>query len=359
MREIGMAESPLPSALRFLGPSISAVDAMVMARRNRAFDAGRGVVEIDRPVISVGNLTLGGTGKTPLVKKIVRELVHAGRTPAIAMRGYAAVRGRSDEAAEYAESLEGVPIVAQANRLEGLLALFATPEGQRVDTVVLDDGFQHRRIARQLDIVLIDASKDPLRDRVFPAGTLREPLESIARADAVVVTHAERVGAGDLSVLVRQLAAIAGGIPIAITRHAWSSLRVFERTGDGVAEQQQPVTWLRGKQVVAACGIGNPGAFLASVRAATGARVEEFVRPDHDPFAGSTIASLLNTAQRVSAAAVVATAKDWAKLRHVKPDMWPCAVVVPELDMLFEQGWEPLREAILHARVEDDDDTPE
>lgn len=354
-----MAESPLPAALRFLGPPISAVYAMAMARRNRAFDAGRGVVEIDRPVISVGNLTLGGTGKTPLVKKIVRELLHAGRAPAIAMRGYAAVRGMSDEAAEYAEALEGVPIVAQANRLEGLLALFATPEGQRIDTVVLDDGFQHRRIARQLDIVLIDASKEPLRDRVFPAGTLREPLESIARADAVVVTHAERVSAGDLGTLVRQLSAIAGGIPIAITRHAWSSLRVFERAGDGIAERQEPVSWLRGKAVVAACGIGNPGAFLASARSATGARVEEFIRRDHDPFTGSTIAALLNAVQRVSAAAVVVTAKDWAKLRHVKPDAWPCAVVVPELELVFEQGWEPLRDAFLHARVDDDDEPQE
>jgi tetraacyldisaccharide 4'-kinase len=347
-----MAESPLPRALRFLGPPASAVYAIVMARRNRAFDAGRGVVEIDRPVISIGNLTLGGTGKTPLVKKVVRELRGAGWRPAIAMRGYAAKAGFSDEAAEYAAALEDVPVVAQANRLEGLLDLFATPEGKGVDAVVLDDGFQHRRIARQLDIVLIDASKDPLRDRVFPAGTLREPLESLARADWAVITHAETVRPTDLDALVKQLAAIGGGIPIAIARHAWSSLRVIDRG----AEREEPVAWLRGKRVVAACGIGNPAAFIASVKAATASNVEEFVRPDHDPFSVATTGALLNLAQRSAAAAIVVTAKDWAKLRRVKPDAWPCPVVIPQLDLAFDRGWDELREAVLNARTEDIDE---
>lgn len=343
-----MAESPLPRALRFLGPPIAAVYASVMARRNRGFDAGRGVVEIDRPVISVGNLTLGGTGKTPLVKKIVRELQVAGRRPAIAMRGYAAKAGLSDEAVEYAAACDGVPVVAQANRLEGLLDLFASSEGKEVDVVVLDDGFQHRRIARQLDIVLIDASKQPLRDRVFPAGTLREPLESLARADWAVVTHAESVRAAELAALIKQLSAIGGGIPIAIARHAWSSLRVIERG----CERVEAVGWLRGKRVVAACGIGNPDAFLAGVRAAAGVSVREFVRPDHDPFSVATTGHLLNLAQSEAAAAVVVTAKDWAKLRRVRPEAWPCPVVVPELDLTFDQGWDSLQSAVLAVHVD-------
>lgn len=346
-----MAESPLPRALRFLGPPIAVVYASVVARRNRAFDAGRGVVEIDRPVVSVGNLTLGGTGKTPLVKKIVRELTDAGRSPAIAMRGYAARAGVSDEASEYAAALAGVPVVAQANRLEGLLDLFATPEGLAVDSVVLDDGFQHRRIARQLDIVLIDASREPLRDRLFPAGTLREPLESLTRADWLVITHAERVGATELDALVRQLAVIGGGLPIAIARHGWSSLRVIDRG----SERAERVAWLHGKRCVAACGIGNPSAFVAAVRGATACNVDEFVRPDHDPFSNATIAELLRLVQRSAAAAIVVTEKDWAKLRRVKPEAWPCPVVIPELDLDFDRGWKELREAIRAVRVDPSD----
>lgn len=337
----------MPMPLRFLAAPAAMVYARVMARRNFAFDRGRGVVEIDRTVLSVGNLSLGGTGKTPMVKRIVRSLLAAGRRPSIAMRGYAASRGYSDEAAEYAAEFPEVPVVAQADRLDGLLKLFATPEGQRIDTVVLDDGFQHRRIARQFDLVLIDASKNPLHDRIFPAGTLREPLESLARADAVVITHAESVGSPELETLQRELGAISGGLPIAVARHVWSGLKVFER---GV-ERREALTWLRGKRVVAACGIGNPGAFVAAVRQATGAAVDEFIRPDHDPFAPGTAKALLQRAETNAAGAVVVTAKDWAKLRQVRPDAWPCPVVVADLDLQFDRGWEPLELMLLEARV--------
>lgn len=333
--------------LRFLAAPAAMVYARVMARRNSAFDRRRGVVEIDRTVLSVGNLSLGGTGKTPMVKRIVRSLLAAGRRPAIAMRGYAAGKGYSDEAAEYAAEFPEVPVVAQADRLDGLLRLFATSEGHRIDTVVLDDGFQHRRIARQFDLVLIDASKDPLHDRIFPAGTLREPLESLARADAVVITHAESVARPELETLERELAAISGGLPIAVARHVWSGLRVFER---GV-ERRESLTWLRGKRTVAACGIGNPGAFVAALKQATGAAVDEFIRPDHDPFAPATVKALLQRAQSNAAGAVVLTAKDWAKLRQVRSDAWPCPVVVAELDIQFDRGWEALEPSLLGARV--------
>jgi tetraacyldisaccharide 4'-kinase len=342
-----VAESPLPVPLRFLAAPAAMVYARVMARRNFAFDRGRGVVEIDRTVLSVGNLSLGGTGKTPMVKRIVRSLLAAGRRPAIAMRGYAANKGYSDEAAEYAAEFPEVPVVAQADRLDGLLKLFATPEGQRIDTVVLDDGFQHRRIARQFDLVLIDASKNPLHDRIFPAGTLREPLESLARADAVVITHAESVGSPELETLQRELGAISGGLPIAVTRHVWSGLRVFER---GV-ERRETLAWLRGRRAVAACGIGNPGAFVAALRQATGAAVDEFIRPDHDPFAPATIKALLQQARNNAAGSIVLTAKDWAKLQQVRRDVWPCPVVVAELDLQFDRGWDILEPRLLEARV--------
>ncbi|HEX8877628.1 MAG TPA: tetraacyldisaccharide 4'-kinase [Phycisphaerales bacterium] len=345
-----MAESPLPVPLRFLAAPAAMVYARVMARRNMAFDRGRGVVELDRTVVSVGNLTLGGTGKTPMVKKIVRALQAAGRSPAIAMRGYGARRGASDEAEEYRAELGEVPVVAQSNRLEGLLQLFATPRGETVDTVVLDDGFQHRRIARQFDLVLVDASRQPLKDRIFPAGTLREPLESLARADAVVITHAESVAGSEVDHLQRELGAISGGIPVSVARHAWASLRVVE-SGTARAE---PLTWLRGRRSTAACAIGNPRAFVEAVRQATGAVVDEFIRPDHDPFAASTVGALVSGLTRSAAAAVVVTAKDWSKLRHVRPELWPCPVVIPELELRFDRGWESLERSILEASVPED-----
>ncbi|HRQ74118.1 MAG TPA: tetraacyldisaccharide 4'-kinase, partial [Phycisphaerales bacterium] len=140
-----------------------------IARRNRAFDAGRGVVTLDRPVISVGNLSTGGTGKSPTVAWVVRTLREAGRDPCIAMRGYRSRDGVSDEAEEYRAAFDDLPVVARPDRLQGLIELFASERGGRVDAVVLDDGFQHRCIARALDLVLIDATRDPFADAMIPA----------------------------------------------------------------------------------------------------------------------------------------------------------------------------------------------
>jgi tetraacyldisaccharide 4'-kinase len=149
-----------------IGRALSAIYAGIVSRRNRAFDAGRGVVTLDRPVISVGNLSVGGTGKTPLVAHVLEVLGGAGRNPCVAMRGYGSGRGReSDEAMLYRDQFLSVRIVAQPDRVEGLLALLASDDGGHVDSVVLDDGFQHRRLARQVDLVLVDATRDPFADR--------------------------------------------------------------------------------------------------------------------------------------------------------------------------------------------------
>ncbi len=196
-----------------------------MARRNRRFDAGHGVVTLDRPVISVGNLSTGGTGKTPMTMRVVQWLREAGHAPAIAMRGYRAGPEGSDEALLYQEAFAGMPIVAQANRIDGLLQLFAQEEGDgeagsaparaRTDVVVLDDGFQHRQIARQFDLVLIDATRDPFADALLPAGWLREPAASLRRAHAVVLTHAESADARWLEAIRERVLAIRPGAIVA------------------------------------------------------------------------------------------------------------------------------------------------
>src|SRR4051794_5329108 len=147
-----------------VGAALAAVYSWEIGRRNRRYDAGRGVVRFDRPVISVGNLSVGGTGKTPMVAHIVGVLLQAGHTPAIAMRGYGskASGGRSDEAEEYRRKFPGVPVLARPDRTLALIEQFAREHddagGRQSDVVVLDDGFQHRKIARDLDIVLVDAS---------------------------------------------------------------------------------------------------------------------------------------------------------------------------------------------------------
>lgn len=347
-------QGPAPTAIgRALARLAQPVYRAAIARVNRRFDAGRGVLTLDRPVISVGNLSVGGTGKTPMVMHVLRLLRDAGHRPCVAMRGYGARpgpdgrTGESDEAQEYRRAMPDVPIIAQANRFEGLLDLFATPAGTRVDSIVLDDGFQHRKIARQLDIVLIDATRPPFADELLPAGWLREPVESLRRAQAIVLTHAESVSESTLKAIegrVRQIVPQGDEGPIVSrARHEWARLRVMEPSG---ATREEPVEWLRGRRVFVACAIGNPEAFLAEVDRRTGGpRAGTLVLRDHDPYAVPTIARLLDSLREASIgsnAAVVVTEKDWSKLRYVKPSAWPCAVVVPELVMSGAAGLETL-----------------
>lgn len=204
----GSRSAPLPGPL---GRLAGAIYAREIRRRNRAYDRGGRVTRLDRPVISVGNLSAGGTGKTPMVMKLATALLEAGHHPCIAMRGYKAAAGRSDEAEEYRARLVNVPVVAQPDRISGLRALFATEVGRDVDVVLLDDGFQHRRLARDLDIVLVDATRSPFEDRLLPAGYLREPPASLERAQAVVITHAEAVVGGEIDRLEAGLRAGRAG----------------------------------------------------------------------------------------------------------------------------------------------------
>ncbi|USN99013.1 MAG: tetraacyldisaccharide 4'-kinase [Phycisphaeraceae bacterium] len=329
----------LPAPIARVGESVYRAE---LARRSRRFDAGCGVVTIDRPVISVGNLSVGGTGKTPMVSLIVRWLLDAGLRPVIAMRGYAARAGLSDEAAEYGARFgDDAPVVAQPDRLEGLLRLFAGEAGRGVNVVVLDDGFQHRRIARAFDLVLIDASRDPFLDRCLPAGWLREPVEALSRASAVVLTHTELTSRGNLDLLGKRVASRTGRGPIAEAEHAWKGLL----DAGGV---ERPVTWLRGKRVAVVCAIGHPDAFTRAVERATGVPpAHELVLRDHDPYRPTIIDRIVTMASGCDA--IVTTEKDWVKLARAPGNRWPCPVIRPTLELRLARGGEALRDRVLEA----------
>ncbi|MBS0196076.1 MAG: tetraacyldisaccharide 4'-kinase [Planctomycetes bacterium] len=331
------SRGPLPG---LLGRVASACYGEVIRRRNRRFDTGRGVIRFDRPVISVGNLSVGGTGKTPMVSHIVATLAAAGHTPCIAMRGYGAAHGESDEAGVYNRELPGVPVVARPDRAEGLIDLFATERGERVDCIVLDDGFQHRRIARDFDIVLIDATRSPWEDRLLPAGWLREPTASLARADAIVWTHAGAVTGELLAAQMKMAQAVAGDSTLlAACDHVWA----------GFAGAGAPVLGaLRGMRVAACCAIGNPGPFMARCREEVGGRLAaELVLRDHDRFAPATVEKLKAMLADCGAQALLVTEKDWTKLRSISD--WPCPVYRPKLAMRFVRNGSELDAAVLAA----------
>lgn len=345
---------PMPAALRPLAPLAERVYARIVRDRNASFDAGARAkpfsfsglsVTFDRPVVCVGNLSVGGTGKTPAVQIVCRWLIDAGHHPAIALRGYASKNGLSDEAELHRAALPDVPLAVGPNRVQQLLRLFASPEGESVDVVVLDDGFQHRRLARQLDIVLIDATQDPFAQRLLPAGWLREPVSSLARAHAVVLTHADRAAPSDLSRIDTDLRREFPHLVIAHARHAWSELLFDNRT--------EPLSWLKGRRYALACAIGKPQAFIDQATAAFGPPQSTVVLRDHDPYAPATVERLRRAADGTDA--LLVTEKDWTKLVRVQPGDWSCPVVRPRLTMRLITGESQLQALVLPAATWQDD----
>ncbi len=307
----GLADGSLrgvgPALLRMLLAGLAAPYGLATTARNAAYDRGLlASFPAAVPVVSIGNLTLGGTGKTPLVAWVVRQLLANGRQPAVVSRGYAAANGLSDEAAELAILLPGTLHVANRDRVAG--AAVAVDRG--ADIVVLDDGFQHRRLRRNLDVVAIDAT-DPFGcDHLFPRGLLREAVGGLRRADAVVVTRASSISADqrrDLRTVVERVR--GGSLP------AWmeSDHRpVGLRTADGSSE---PMATLAGRRIAAFCGIGNPAAFRATLLAAGCDLVGFRGFADHHAYDDRDLADLAGWARRAGAEHAVTTLKDLVKIQ--------------------------------------------
>ncbi len=306
----GSRRGPAAAVARAGLAALAAPYAAAVRLRNLAYDRGLLAVHAAPvPVVSVGNLTLGGTGKTPLVAWVARCASAAGCTPAIVSRGYGAAPGQtSDEAAELALVLPGVPHLADRDRVAAASA--AASAG--ADVVVLDDGFQHRRLARTLDIVAIDAT-DPFGcGHLFPRGLLREPLAGIARAQAAVLTRADAVAADRRRAIREILLEAAGGAG----PHAWAEA-VHEphrlRTSAG---REHALDAVRGRRVAAFCGIGNPEAFRRTLAGLGPDLVEFRAFPDHHAYDAADAADLGARARASQAEFVVTTLKDLVKLPH-------------------------------------------
>ena len=217
---------PLPNAL---GPlSWPAARLYELGERVSSWRmTSRPSTEIPVPVISIGNITSGGTGKTPVTTRLARALAESGCTPAIALRGYRAEKtGGSDEAAEYQMRLGDVSVLVGADRAKTALSVLDSSPGA-FDVLLLDDGFQHRRLHRDLDIVLVDATRSGLDGDLLPHGWLREPAGRIKRADLVLVTNSDESNLDDpvCDSIIRH----RGCPPDAWARHEWSGIEVYSR----------------------------------------------------------------------------------------------------------------------------------
>ena len=333
--EPAAATGPLHQALAPLAHMAAFAYGMGVRARNSLWDANlRKPTSVGIPVISVGNVSVGGTGKTPFVRWCVEALQASGHHPVIALRGYGARDGVSDEAEEFRAMLPGVPVAVGADRVASIAR--ARAADQRIDCAVLDDAFQHRQIARDLDIVLVDAGRPAINGALLPAGWLREPARALRRASMVIVTRATCID----PILATQIERLHGAAPVAWTRHAW--LRV-ERLGAG--GRDMPLAALDGAHLVVATALARPEAFVADVAAHGGRIAGEFRFRDHHAFTARDVETIAARA-RAKGAAVICSGKDWAKLSRLVHEPAGVEWLVVRAGMAYLGGEAAVRAAI-------------
>jgi tetraacyldisaccharide 4'-kinase len=288
------------AARAILAPAETLYRATITAR-GALYDWGiLGAENFSVPVLSVGNLSVGGTGKTPVAAWFARRLFEKGAKPGIVLRGYG-----GDETLVHRRLNTEVPVIVAADRVRGIREAIALG----VDVAILDDAFQHRRAARDADIVLVNADVWMGAPRLLPAGPWREPLRSARRADLVIVTRktADRSTVEDVK---RALAAAAPQVPIAVAHLAPGELR---STATG---QTLPLQALVGADLTAIAAVAHPESFFKQL-ADLGAIVRPYSFRDHHAFTRAEARWL--AAQSSNSDFVVCTLKDAVKLES----LWP------------------------------------
>ena len=368
----------LATPLRFLLIPLSWLYTASVQLRNILYT--RGVFKARRlpcRVISVGNIVVGGTGKTPAVIVIAEHLQREGMRVAILLRGYkrrvrekvtivsdgekvcASPIESGDEADMMAKHLSGVPIiVGKCRYLTGQVAL----ERFKVDVLLLDDGFQHRQLARDVDILTIPATH-PFGSpkKLLPAGTLREPPTALRRADLILLTHADTP---NISAHAKKVVkGLAPNAPVLESIHQPTHLYPLAISSQQSAISMKPslpteteirdpkaiptdIKELKGKRVLAVCGIGNPDAFVATLMRCSVASVELLAFPDHHVYTEADKQRIDTAFQAAAADLIVTTQKDEQKLARFV-DNWKLPIVVLAVALVITDGDEMLTDVLL------------
>ena len=271
--------------------------------RNRCYDLGLfSRFESRIPVISVGNLAVGGTGKTPVASWLISRLVTMGHRPALVTRGYGL-----DEILLYEVRNPGVPIVVQKSKVKGV----AQAVREAADVAILDDGFQHRAAKRDVDIVLL-AAEQSTEGPMLPRGRFREPLSALSRADAIVITR---------KVATQEAASVVGRLAIGEAPQA--VLGQIHLVGDVWTELEgdphiDPHDGPPAGDLLAVSGIAEPDGFHEMVRSGASGVVESMAFPDHHPFSHRDVRRIV---ERAAGRSVVTTEKDAVKLRAFSQEL--------------------------------------
>jgi tetraacyldisaccharide 4'-kinase len=293
-------------ALRIAASGAEPVYSTIMRVRNRLYDAKLlPIYNLGRRTISVGNITTGGTGKTPVVRWLAEALKD--ERPCVLLRGYkSTAAGLSDEQELLAAS--DVPVIADGDRRRGAAeALRKYPDTQ---LFILDDAMQHRRAARDLEIVLINAREPFGGGCVFPRGILREPLSGLGRADAIVVTHADEVDSGEIAKISEVIRKYNPRAAIFHADHVIQELRC-------ASCESMPIQALAGQKFFAFCGVGSPASFFWRLGTAGGVCVGKREFADHYDYQESDVIEIAREARSAGAERIIATEKDWVKLSRL------------------------------------------
>ena len=334
-----------PGWLRLLWP-LSLVYASIA--RARAWCYARGIFrkrKLPGTVVSVGNLTVGGTGKTPMVLAIAERLAVQGQHAAILTRGYrgtaeAGSKGvpQSDEVALLRERLGGkVQLGVGADRYKSGMVLAR----HGVDWFVLDDGFQHLKLSRDADVVLVDATDPFGGGMVLPAGRLREPLRALRRADIVVVTRSVQAPSPAIEAIIRRHT----NSPIFYATVRLESVLRVPRFDVGLPQQDWPKA-----KFLAFCGIGNPSAFFDDLRNWGFQVAQQRSFADHHVYTTREAVELEIAASNCGADALLCTEKDVWNLRNVQFTALPayCCRISFELPESF---WSAVTDTVRRAKA--------
>ena len=298
------------------------------------------VHQADVPVICIGNITTGGTGKTPIVCDVCRRLRERGLRVAIVSRGYGSLgEGENDEAMELHARLPDVPHVQNPDRFAA--ANVATEELES-QVIVMDDGYQHRRLHRDVNVLVIDATCPFGFGYLLPRGYLREPLSAIRRADAVIITRVDQVDANTVAKIMDQVRRRNSSAPIATSVHA--PVRLVDCHGES-----RPIEEVKEENVAVVSAIGNPNAFAQTVRSMGAIVTARRDLPDHDPYDRTTRDALREWIRSIGQRAdaprfVVCTHKDLVKLQT--DQIAGVALFAVEIDLVWRDGLDAVWETI-------------
>lgn len=346
--------------------AISKIYSVIIRLRNILYN--KHIFKIHRAeavVISIGNITAGGTGKTPLVtwlcneiKKDIRPQTKDHRQNdyklAILTRGYKTTQNSKlktqnyvDEPALLAENCPDAKVVINPKRVIGASEAIGKYNS---NVLIMDDGFQHRRLARNLDIVAIDATCPFGYGKIIPAGLLREPLSSLKRANAVVITHCDQITEEKLKEIEKKIRNIQPELPIARSIHNAVNIKTIDN-------RQISLDKYKNRRVFAFCGIGNPDSFIKTLKNMNYVVAGSKIYDDHHNYTDNCLADLSKQSQNLGAEIMLTTQKDFTKIRLLKSARnLPLAYLAIEIQFL--SGQDRLRcliEEALTGKISHDD----